>query len=413
MCVVSVMGILLVIGMFCWLTVPAYYWGSLEFKDVPCQIDDVGISYRLCEPKYGDDGNLDAPEMPPNAHEVAGYRECATTGGVPQAEGSTWKRDKCTEDGNELFEFYTGRTFHPYGRIATVQAAQAKTRLLSHSGFRSQRREPKCEGTYLAWSLVSFPKDPMRKPRCAFRYGAEAASFDPLRASARFVDRLPAIGSSHTCRVMETSAKNDCIVALQKMTTLIMMEEAVTDSDSILILMMPVIFVACVISFLYICCRYALHTHKRFSEIVDYNMTSMDFNPEERVEMFLNARRSEEPMGYETLDILVDDAVEYHIVGARSIIGANLFDLDQYEGYGKMAFHRLCDRLQADVHSTEMKTVTKGNVVFHYSSYAWTAMKSIYLKTTFKVERGRIIRMYIEAQWWAFKEEEFWGSANQ
>lgn len=411
-CVVSVLGILLAMGMFAWLTIPAYYWGSLEFKDVPCKIDDVGISYRGCEPNYGTDGNLVAPELPQSAHGVVAYRECATTGGMAQAEGSTWKRDKCTEEGNDLFAQFTGRTFHPFGRKKVIQTAQAKSRLLSHSGFRSKRREPQCEGTFLAWSLVSFPESPKNEPRCAYRYGAEAASFDPLRSSARFIDRLPIVGSSHTCRVMETSAKNDCIVALQTMTTLIMMEEAITDSDSILILMMPIIFIACVLSLFTIFCRYAVETRKRFSDIIDYNMTSMDFNPEERVAMFLNARRSEEPMTFDTLDVLVDDAVEYHIVGARSIIGANIFDLDQYEGYGKIAFSRLCERLQADVKSKDIKTITKGNVVFHYSSYPWSAVKSIYLKTTFKMERGRIIRMYIEAQWWSFKEEDHWWAAK-
>jgi len=403
--VVSLMGIIVATLMFAWLTVPAYYWGSLEFKDIPCTIEDSGISYRGCDPEYSQTGDLKAPVLPPNDHGVTSYRECSTSGGMPQKKESTWTRGQCTEEGNNLFEQFTGRTFRPYGR--NVETARSRVRrLLNHSRFRVTR-QPKCEGTYLSWALVSLPGSP-EKRRCAYRYGAEAASFDPLRSSMKFIDRLPVTHGSHTCRAMATSANDNCIVALQKMSTLIMMTEAITDSDSILVLMIPIIVIGGVLSLISICCRYAMETHKRYSEYSLRTAASMDFDAEETVRIFLQARRSGEQLSFENLDNLIDDEVEYHIGGAGSITRMNIFDVNQYQGHGKTAFIRFCERFVLDVRSTEMNTITKGNVVFHYSFYPWSRLKSIYLKTTFKVEHGKIARMYIEARWWAFKGDDHW-----
>lgn len=403
--VVSLMGIIVATLMLAWLTVPAYYWGSLEFKDIPCTIEDLGISYRGCDPEYSEAGDLKAPALPANVRGVTSYRECSTLGGMTQNKKSTWTRGQCTEEGNNLFEQFTGRTFRPFGRKAEIAKSRVR-RLLNHSRSRVGTRQPKCEGTYLSWALVSLPGNPAEK-RCAYRYGAEAASFDPLRSSMKFIERLPVTHGSHTCRVM-AAGNDNCIVALQKMSTMIMMTEAITDSDSILVLMIPIIVIGGVISLITICCRYAMETHKRYSEYSMRRTASIDFDAEETVRIFLQARRSGEQLSFENLDNLIDDEVEYHIGGATSITGMNIFDVNQYQGHGKTAFSRFCQRFVLDVRSKEMNTITRGNVVFHYSFYPWSRLKSIYLKTTFKVEHGKIVRMYIDARWWAFKDDDHW-----
>eukprot|EP00397_Hematodinium_sp_SG-2012_P021573 GEMP01022298.1.p1 GENE.GEMP01022298.1~~GEMP01022298.1.p1 ORF type:complete len:267 (+),score=30.17 GEMP01022298.1:476-1276(+) len=258
---------------------------------------------------------------------------------------------------------------------------------------------------YIAWALVSHINNLPLKTRCAYRYGAEAGSFDTFSGAVASLSNLPACGDMHTCHIMASDTNQKCVVAFESVGLFSLLWHSIVSAFSLasgwFIFLAAIVFIISFPILLFLCCcLQPRETNQGYARVMPQEI---HLEPEEVVRTFIGERQNTGGTSFDVLQMTVDENIEYVVTASAGLNLFSILGIGPCRGRGKPAYAELLSHYRADIQAESTKTVRVGRNVIHYATYKWTGLKYVYLKTMYRVERSKITYMKMEATW--FEQE--------